>query len=89
MGSNLPIQWDGSTWGNPEGHDETVPRVYDAESSDHAKQKPKAALQWMIHLYFLLRTATLTSAWMGTPTMWKRETLKSENGADPDINVQL
>ncbi|KAG9375718.1 hypothetical protein A1F94_013667 [Pyrenophora tritici-repentis] len=83
-------QWDGSTWGNPEGHDETVPRVYDAESSDHAKQKPKGSfLQWMIHLYFLLRTATLTSAWMGTPTMWKRETLKSENGADPDINVQL
>ena len=26
---------------------------------------------------------------MGTPTMWKRETLKSENGVDPDINVQL
>ncbi|KAF5843999.1 hypothetical protein GGP41_002218 [Bipolaris sorokiniana] len=40
----------------------------------------------MIHLYYLLRTVTLISAWMGTPTMWKRETLKLENGADPDIN---
>jgi hypothetical protein len=43
----------------------------------------------MIQLYFLPKTVSLTGAWMGTPTRWKRETLKSENGADPDINVQL